>query len=84
MADYIPTPDAELDVWQQNFVSYANANLAALGLVAADMTPITAGQAVWTSAYPAHVSAQAAAESATAAKDGARPSFAPAGARKGV
>jgi hypothetical protein len=41
--------------WQQNFVSYANANLAALGLVAADLVPITGGQTTWTAAYPAHV-----------------------------
>jgi hypothetical protein len=42
MPDYIPAPDAEFHAWQQNFVTYANANLAALGLVAGDMTPITA------------------------------------------
>ena len=36
MADYIPAPDAEFNSWQVNFVTYANANLAALGLVAAD------------------------------------------------
>ncbi len=75
MPDYIPGPDAEFDAWQQNFVAYANANLAALGLVAGDMAPITAAQTTWTAAYPAHVSAQAAAESATAAKDGARVSY---------
>lgn len=27
--------------WQSHFVTYANANLAALGLTAADMAPIT-------------------------------------------
>lgn len=36
MADYIPGPDASFQAWQSNFVTYANANLAALGLVAAD------------------------------------------------
>ncbi len=33
MTDYIPAPDAEFNAWQQNFVTYANTNLAALGLV---------------------------------------------------
>ncbi len=44
MADYIPGPDASFHAWQSNFVTYANGNLAALGLVAADMTPITTAQ----------------------------------------
>ena len=34
MADYIPGPDSQFDAWQQNFITYANANLAGLGLVA--------------------------------------------------
>lgn len=29
MADYIPGPDANFQAWQSNFVTYANANLAA-------------------------------------------------------
>ncbi len=75
MLDYIPAPDAEFNAWQQNFVTYASANLAGLGLVAGDMTPITAAQTTWASAYPAHVTAAAAAISARAAKDGARVSY---------
>jgi hypothetical protein len=42
MADYIRVSDAELNAWQQNFISYANANFAGLGPVARDMTPVTA------------------------------------------
>ena len=34
MADYLPGPDADYQAWVTNFVTYANANLAALGLVA--------------------------------------------------
>lgn len=75
MADFIPQSDAEFDVWQGNFVTFASANLTALGLVAADLTPITAGQTAWASAFPAHTTAQAAAESARAAKDVARTDF---------
>jgi hypothetical protein len=38
--DYIPRGDAEFNGWLANFVTYANANLAALGLVAGDMRAI--------------------------------------------
>ena len=57
MADYILGPDANFQVSQSNFATYANANLAALGLVAADMTPVTAAQAGRTTAFPAHFAA---------------------------
>lgn len=75
MADYIPGPDGNFQAWQANFVTYANANLAALGLVAADMTPVTAAQATWTTAFPAHVAAVNAAKAAKAAKDEARRAY---------
>ncbi len=32
MPDYIPSPDGTFDAWQANFVTYATANAAALGL----------------------------------------------------
>ncbi len=32
MPDYIPSADGALDAWQDNFVTYATANTAALGL----------------------------------------------------
>lgn len=72
MADYIPAPDDAFNSWQVNFVTYANANLAALGLVAADMTPITAAQTAWATGFPAHVAAVANAVAARANKDAAR------------
>ncbi len=72
--DYIPRPDAEFSGWLDNFVSYANANLAALGLVAADMTPTTTAQTTWKVVYPAHITAQDAAQSARQAKDAGRTS----------
>ena len=75
MADYIPGPDASYQAWQSNFVTYANANLAALGLVAADMAPITAAQTTWTTAFPAHVAAVAAAKAAKQTKDEARAAY---------
>lgn len=75
MADYIPGPDADFNVWQSNFVTYANANLAALGLVAADMTPITTAQTTWATAFPAHITAKNAAAAAKASKDDARRAY---------
>lgn len=72
MPDYIPGGDAEFSAWLDNFVTYANANLAAIGLVAADLTPTTTAQSTWKTAYPAHITASAAALSARQAKDGAR------------
>ena len=41
---YYPRKDADLIAWLANFLTIANANLAALGLVAGDLTPITALQ----------------------------------------
>jgi hypothetical protein len=72
MADYIPGPDADFQVWQNNFVTFANANLAALGLVAADMAPVIAAQTNWTTAFPAHIAAKNAAQAAKQTKDEAR------------
>jgi hypothetical protein len=75
MADYIPGPDASFQVWQTQFVTYANANLAALGLTAPDMAPITAGQTGWNTAFPAHVAAVNAAKLAKQNKDEARAAY---------
>ena len=59
MPDYIPASDAEFSAWQANFVTYANANQLALGLVPADLTLIIVSQPVWTLSFTAHVAAQA-------------------------
>lgn len=75
MADYIPGPDASFQAWQANFVTYANANLAALGLTAADMAPILAAQSAWATAFPAHIAAANAAKAAKQAKDEARAAY---------
>lgn len=69
MADYLPGPDADYQAWVANFVTYANANLASLGLVAADMTPVTTGQTAFTTGFTAHVTAVAAAKAAKQVKD---------------
>jgi hypothetical protein len=69
---YIPRPDADFSAWLANFVTYASANLAALGLALADLDPVRTAQTAWLAAYPAHVTAQAAAQSARQTKDAAR------------
>ena len=75
MADYIPGPDASFQAWQNNFVVFANANLAALGLVAADMTPVTTAQTAWNTAFPAHIAAANAAKASKQTKDEARAAY---------
>ncbi|MCG3138198.1 MAG: hypothetical protein HJJLKODD_02059 [Phycisphaerae bacterium] len=72
MADYMPRSDGEFNGWQANFVSYATAHLAELGLAAGDLTPITTAQTAWTGSYTAHLAAQAAAQAARTTKDGNR------------
>jgi len=45
--DYIPRPAADFNVWVANFVICVNVNLAAIGLVAGEMTPVTTAQTTW-------------------------------------
>lgn len=72
-ADYIPGADGEFDAWQANFVTYARANAAALGLdPLVDIPPLTTAQRTWTSDHGANTAAQAAAQSARQGKDVAR------------
>ncbi len=74
--DYIPQADGSFDSWQTNFVAYATANAAALGLdPLVDIPPLTAAQTTWATDLPANTAAQAAAQSARQAKDGARSTF---------
>jgi hypothetical protein len=63
--DYIPDPDGDFFAWEQNFLAYVNANLAALGLVGADVAPLIAAQGNWTPAYADNAARQNAARAAT-------------------
>ncbi len=56
--DYIPAPDLDYQAWLVNFVTVANANLAALGLVAGDMTPVTTAKTPFDTAIPDVVTKQ--------------------------
>jgi hypothetical protein len=75
MPDYIPDSDAEFDAWQNNFVTYLTDHKSELGLVAADLTPLTTAQTAWSNGYSAHVAAQAAAQSASTGKDANRTAY---------
>lgn len=73
--DYIPRPDADFEAWSYQFCNYAGTHLAALGLVAGDLTPVTDAQAIWQAEFQDHVAAQAAAQDARQQKDAARATF---------
>ncbi len=76
MPDYIPSADGSFDAWQANFVTYATANAASLGLdPLVDIPPLTAAQGVWSTDYGANTAAQAAAQAARQAKVAARGSL---------
>ena len=76
MADYIPGPDAEFDSWQENWVTYAVANAAALGLdPVVDVPAIQGAQTAWDTDYDGHLTAQAAAQAGRAAKDTERDTY---------
>jgi len=70
--DYIPTQDLDYQVWLANFVTVANANLLALGLVAGDMTPVTTAKTPFDTAIPDVVTKKAALDTAVQNKDTAR------------
>jgi hypothetical protein len=75
MPDFIPQSDTQFDAWAANFVTYAGAHLADLGLVAGDMTPVTTAQTAWNTSFPANVTAQDAAQQARQDKDADRNTY---------
>ena len=60
----IPGGDAEFGAWLENFLTYATANVAALGLVDLELVPLRTARTMWRTAYPAQLTAQAAAQAA--------------------
>ena len=62
MPDYIPASDADFSAWLQNFFTAANANLANLGLVAADVTSLENAASIFDTTRGANDTAQAAAQ----------------------
>ncbi len=72
MADYIPGSDTEFQAWAENFVTYANAHLAELGIALPDVAPILAGRRDFETKLSDNVTAQQSAQSARQAKDASR------------
>ena len=68
--DYVPGPDAEFDSWQVNWVTFAAANAAALGLdPLIDIPAIQAAQTAWDTDFDGHLTASAAAQAARAVSE---------------
>lgn len=70
----IPRSDTQFDAMWTAFMSYATPNLVALGINALDVewVSLVAAKTDWDTKFPAHITAQANAESARAAKDVSR------------
>lgn len=71
MADYLPDTETEFRAWLKNFLDFANANLAALGLVAADTATLAAAAVTVDTTLADSVAAQAAARAAVESKQAA-------------
>ncbi len=73
--DYLPSPDGDFLTWETTFIAYADTNKAALGLVVADLTPVTNARDAWEPAYLDNSAKQAAAQAARQLKDDKRATF---------
>ena len=72
MPDYIPDPDPAFNTWQANFLTVVGGTPGNYGLVAGDLSAANLAQTAWAAAYPAHLDAPTAAQSARQGKDDAR------------
>lgn len=68
-SDYIPSSDLAFQDWSGNFISVANANLATLGLIAGDLTPLTTDKGLLDTAITDNEAKQASARAATKKKE---------------
>lgn len=74
MPDYLPTSDLDLDAWIGRFVTAAGTHMAAIGLVAADMTAVAAAKSAFEGRLGEYATAQNTVTAARANKDLARES----------
>ncbi|MBM2815231.1 MAG: hypothetical protein HW421_1993 [Ignavibacteria bacterium] len=72
--DYIPAKDTVFQDWLGNFISIANANLATLGLITGDLTPLTTDKTTFDTNLTDAEAKKAASKAATQAKDTIRKS----------
>ncbi|MFH1227180.1 MAG: hypothetical protein V1701_04655 [Planctomycetota bacterium] len=70
--NYIPTMDADFELWQANFVAKVVANPTDYGLIAGDVVDVAADSTDWQADLAALVVAQNASKSAAQTKDEAR------------
>lgn len=69
---YLPSRDADVPAWMDNFINYAGVNAAALGLTPAQVTDIGDLEASFVDALASHNAAQIAAKAARQDKDAKR------------
>lgn len=72
----MPNADADLGPWATQLAAGCTTHATALGLTTGETAALTDAAEDWNTAYPAHLTAQSAADSAKAAKDAARVAFA--------
>ncbi len=75
--DYIDPNDAVFIAWSANFFTVLNANLAAVGLIAGDVTPVFTARDSFSLAYTDQVAKEAAATAAVALKRTRRITYVP-------
>jgi len=69
MPSYIPATDAGFRDWIENFLTYAGAHAAELGLAADQIAEMQAAKTAFVNAYTAYMAAQAGAHNATENKE---------------
>lgn len=62
MSDYIPDTEVEYEVWLDNLITYATANLAELRLTADDLSELQESRNAWQEAIASYRAAQALAD----------------------
>jgi len=75
--DYIDPNDAVFIAWSANFFTVLNTNIAAVGLVAGDVTPVSNARDLFSVAYTDQVAKEAAATAAVALKRTRRTTYVP-------
>lgn len=75
VSDYIPDPDGDFYVWEQNFLRTAGTDPAAVGITAEDVTALGTARDAWEAAYLDNETRQAAARAARQLKDDTRRAF---------
>ena len=75
--DYIDPNDAVFIAWSANYFTVINANLAAVGLIAGDVTPVSNARDAFSLAYTDQVAKEAAATAAVALKRTRRTTYVP-------